>query len=586
MRIYCTTNQNTYDIPAKSGNYSGICPACNETRRNKGAKSFSFDVNKGVGMCHNCEAKFVTEKPMTWEKPQYEPKVYVKPKFNKTELSQKTVSYFESRMISQDTILRMQITEQKEFMPQVGEERNCICFNYFREGELINVKYRDGAKNFKMVANAELIPYNLDKITDKAIWCEGEFDQLSFFECGFEYAISVPNGAGKTKQNLVYVDNCIDELDKVKTHIICTDNDEPGRALKEELIRRFGAENCKTIDLKDCKDANEFLVQYGKVSLQEAVNNATDVPLRGVYSVDSDYEGIIDLWKNGMPKGNKIMHEKANALITWVSSALAIWTGIPSSGKSEFVDEVCEQLNICHGWKTAYFSPENWPIKLHVSKLVSRISGRRFDEHCIGRYELDQTLKYLKDNFFFINPEDDLTVESILEHAKMLIRRHGIKQLVIDPWNKIDHRLEKGETETTYISRTLDKLTTFAQRNDILIHLVAHPTKMKKDSSGMIECPNLYDISGSAHFYNKAFYGLSVHREGEEVTLNVLKVKFRHLGNSTGGTVRFRYNMNNGRYVELEDTFVGANWDNDSHLSIPGIEPQLTSNDNFDTAPF
>ena len=591
MKLYCTTNQNSYEVSISklSGEHTGVCPVCNDTRKNKGAKSFSFNVTTGVGLCHNtsCDSKFVLFK----DKPQKE---YVKieylkpPKFvNNTLLSDKMVKYFEGRKISKKTINEMRITENLIYIGAVSEKRNCICFNYFRKDELINVKSRDGQKHFSQFKDGELIPYNLDGLKDQdcAIWCEGEFDQLSYYECGYKYAISVPNGATVSNNGLIYVDNAIDQLDGIKTHYISSDNDEPGRMLRDELIRRFGAENCKLIDLDECKDANEFLIKHGKFALKEKVTLAKDIPLSGVYDMNSDMGGLMDLWRNGMLAGLSIGHEEVNKLVTWVGGALAIWTGIPSHGKSEYVDEVCEQLNILHGWKTAYFSPENWPIKIHVAKITSRISGKKYSINSIGEYELNQTLEYVKENFYFINPDDeDVSVENILLHAKALIKRKGIKILVIDPWNKLDHKMRQGETETAYISRVLDVLTTFAQRNDILIHLVAHPTKMKKDVTGNFEVPTLYDISGSAHFYNKAFYGFSVYRKSDKTELHVLKVKFKHLGQSQGGIAEFRYNLNNGRYTEASELPVDQVWHNESHLLIKPLanEPEHKMQPNID----
>jgi len=573
MLLFNTTRKEKIDVPIdhSKGHYTGVCPSCNETRKNKGAKSFSYDVSKGVGTCHNCNDSFVLFKEL-------EPKEYVKIEYkrpakfvNNTELSDPMVKYFESRKISKQTINEMRITERSEWMPQTGSEMNCICFNYFRNNELVNTKFRDGKKHFKLVKDAELIPYNLDGLKDQdcAIWCEGEFDQLSFYEVGYKYAVSVPNGATVSNQGLIYIDNAINELEAVKTHYIANDNDEPGRALRDELIRRFGAENCKLIELGECKDANEFLIKYGKFALKEKVTLAKDIPLSGIYDFEKDMPGLIDLWRNGMPRGLELGYSKVNELVTWVGGSLAIWTGIPSSGKSEMVDDVCEQLNILHGWKVAYFSPENWPTKLHVAKIVSRISGKKFSIDTMDQHELETTIDYVKNNYYFINPDnEDLSLESILSHAKALVKRKGIKILVIDPWNKLDHKMDNGESETKYISRTLDVLDTFAKKNDILIHLVAHPTKMKKDAAGQLEVPNLYDISGSAHFYNKAFYGFSVHRLDDTVLFNVLKVKFKHLGEPRGGIVVMRYNVNNGRYVEATENMCDQVWHNESHLLI------------------
>jgi len=600
MLLFNTTKKEKIDVaidPSK-GHYSGPCPSCNEGRKNKGAKSFSFDVQKGVGKCFNCDDAFVIFKETERE---YQKVEYIKPaKFvNNTELSDAMVKYFEGRKISKKTINEMQITEKMEWMPDKvfknkdGEDRtasgirNCICFNYFKNGELINTKFRDSVKTFKLVSNAELIPYNLDGVKDQTecIWCEGEFDQLSYYEVGYKNSVSVPNGAAISNSGLIYIDNAINELEGIKTHYISSDNDTPGKALRDELIRRFGSENCKLIDLAECKDANEFLIEHGKFALKEKVTLAKDIPLSGIYDLESDLEGLYDLWKNGMPKGFELGYSKVNELVTWVSGSLAIWTGIPSSGKSEMVDDVCEQLNILHGWKVGYFSPENWPTKIHVSKIVSRISGKRYAESALNKNELDTTLDYVKHNYYFINPDnEDLSIESILTHAKALIKRKGIKILVIDPWNKLDHKMENGESETKYISRVLDILDIFAKKNDILIHLVAHPTKMKKDAAGQLEVPNLYDISGSAHFYNKAFYGFSVHRIDDIVLFNVLKVKFKHLGESRGGTVEMRYNLNNGRYVEATELVENQVWHNENHLLIKPLasEPEHKMQPNID----
>ena len=106
---------------------------------------------------------------------------------------------------------------------------------------MVNVKYRDGQKNFKMVSGAELIFYGLDNIKtmEKIYIVEGEIDALSLHEAGIYSVCSVPNGASKGNQRLEYLDNCF-EYFKDKTEIIlCTDNDNPGIELRNELSRRL-----------------------------------------------------------------------------------------------------------------------------------------------------------------------------------------------------------------------------------------------------------------------------------------------------------------------------------------------------------
>jgi twinkle protein len=399
---------------------------------------------------------------------------------------------------------------------------------------------------FQAVSGGELLPYGIDNIkgTKECIITEGEMDALSFFECGRHDVVSVPNGANS---NLDYLDNYIEEyFDDKETIYIASDTDTKGVILKDELIRRFGVERCRVLEYGEgCKDANEHLIKYGRESLLKCLADAPEIKLEGVFSV-SDFEQSLDaLFEHGMQKGVTIGHDNFDRLCSFETKRLCIVTGIPGSGKSEFIDEIAERLNMRYGWRFAYFSPENAPLAYHASKLIEKFTGKKFGKETLTFGEYRQVKEHLEQNFFFIAPKQDYRVETILERAKFLVRRKGIKALVIDPYNRLEDESE-GQNETKYISRLLDKLTNFAQMNDILIILMAHPTKQPKNKDGIIEAPTLYDISGSANFFNKADFGIVVHRNRLENTIEVhiQKVKFRHLGEC--GTALFKYNLNNG----------------------------------------
>ena len=146
-------------------------------------------------------------------------------------------------------------------MPQTGKEENTIKFNYFMGNQLINIKYRDGRKNFKLYKGAEKVFYNINSIVghESVVIVEGEIDALSLHEAGVPNVVSVPNGATLNHNNLDYLDNCIDYFEDKTKIILAVDADEPGTMLKQEFIRRLGAENCYIVDFADCKDANEYL---------------------------------------------------------------------------------------------------------------------------------------------------------------------------------------------------------------------------------------------------------------------------------------------------------------------------------------
>ena len=171
------------------------------------------------------------------------------------------LKWFETRGISPETLLDCQVTQGSEWMPQTGKTENTIKFQYFMGDQLINVKYRDGRKNFKLYKGAEKVFYNINSIVgyDNCIITEGEMDVLAFHEAGVTNVVSVPNGATLTNNNLDYLDNCIDYFEDKEKVIIAVDKDEAGQMLQQELVRRLGAEVCFLVDFDECKDANEYL---------------------------------------------------------------------------------------------------------------------------------------------------------------------------------------------------------------------------------------------------------------------------------------------------------------------------------------
>ena len=573
-------NWEKYGIKAPtghSGNRKVFCPQCHEQRHDKRDKSLSVNLETGEFNCHYCGFSGCAAEKEPWEREdrpwrnaapiRREKPVYKKPAPRQVSqtMSEKALKWFSGRGISEKTLLAMKVTEGLEWMPQKNGKANTVQFNYYHNGELVNTKFRTGDKCFKLCSGAELLPYGIDNIKGKkeCIITEGEMDALSFYECGRTDVVSVPNGANS---NLDYLDDYIEEyFDDKETIYIASDTDTKGVVLKEELLRRFGAERCRVLEYGEgCKDANEHLMKYGQHSLLDCLKNAPEIKLEGIFTV-SDFEESLDaLFEHGMKKGVTIGHDNFDRLCSFETKRLCIVTGIPGSGKSEFIDEIAERLNMRYGWRFAYFSPENAPLAYHASKLIEKFTGKHFGKETLTFGEYKQVKQHLETDFFFIAPKQDYRVDTILERAKFLVRRKGIKALVIAPYNRLEDESE-GQNETKYVSKLLDKLTNFAQMNDVLIILMAHPTKMQKNKEGELEIPTLYDISGSANFYNKADFGIVVHRNRLENTVEVYvkKVKFRHLGEC--GTALFKYNLNNGRYVPYTNN-IEPNWDNSNHL--------------------
>jgi len=542
---------NQYDLP--EGKREGTCPLCSSSRKteNKKKKCASYDWERGLGTCHNCNQSFQLH---TYQRKGEKDKVYILPEVKYIPVSTKVQDWFYSRGISQKTLDALKVSEGLEYMPQTSKKENAIHFNYYVGGELINIKYRDGRKNFKLYKGAEKVFYNIDNTIghNDCIIVEGEMDALSLYEAGVPNAISVPNGATLNSNNLDYLDNCIDYFADKQKVIIAVDQDEPGQALQQELIRRLGAEICYVASFEDCKDANEYLLKYSATKLVERIKQAKPVPLENVTTFKDIENEVTDFVQNGFKKGYQIGLQNFDDIFSTYTGQFITVTGIPSSGKSDFVDQMVVGYNVNYQWKTAFASPENAPTFLHAHKIMRKVwqdMPRRSD---IGGDKWNQIAGHVNDNFFFIDMER-YTLESVLKKGAELVKRKGIKCLVIDPFNKIRDIDSKTEDVNRYTMEYLTKIEIFAKKYDVLVIIVAHPTKMYRNNEGKIEEPTMYNIKGGGEWYDASYHGLLVHRDYEEKTVKakVLKVKFQNLGEN-GAEAHFRWEPKSGCFIPHE----------------------------------
>ena len=543
----------------EAGKKQGVCPLCSHTRKpkNQKAKCASYDWERGLGTCHNCNSTFQLH---TYKRKGETQKVYERPKNEGVKPpDSKVVEWFKSRGISQKTLADLNVGEGSEYMPQTGKPENTIKFNYFMGGDLVNIKYRDGRKNFKLYKGAEKVFYNIDSIIgyEYCVIVEGEMDVLALHEAGVTNAISVPNGATLNTNNLEYLDNCIDYFDDKEKIILAVDTDEAGQALQAELVRRLGSEVCYLASFDDCKDANEYLIKYGTEKLVQRITGARPVPLENVTTFRDIEDEVTDFVRNGFKPGYQIGLQNFDDIFSTYTGQFITVTGIPSSGKSDFVDQMVVGYNQNYGWKTAFASPENVPTYLHAHKLMRKVWQGMPTSADIHGDKWNQVADHCNSNFFHIDMER-YTLESVLKKGAELVKRKGIKCLVIDPFNKVRDVDCKTEDVNRYTMEYLQKIEIFAKKFDVLVFIVAHPTKMYKDKDGKIEEPTMYNIKGGGEWYDASYHGILVHRNYEEKTVKakVLKVKFQNLGEN-GAEAHFKWEPKSGCFVPHEPINIG-----------------------------
>jgi twinkle protein len=548
---------NQHDLEA--GQKQGICPLCSPDRKPKNAKAkcASYDWERGLGTCHNCSKSFQLH---TYQRKGASEREYVRPEALELadSVDVKVLGWFATRGISQETVASLGISNGPEYMPQTGKTENVIKFNYFMGDQLINIKYRDGRKNFKLYKGAEKVFYNINSVVgfDYCVIVEGEMDVLAIHESGITNVISVPNGATLNTNNLEYLDNCIDYFEDKQRIIIAVDSDEAGQALQSELVRRLGSEMCYLASFEDCKDANEYLLKHGKEKLAQRIAGARPVPLENVTTFKDVEDEVSDFVRNGFKPGYQVGLANFDSIFSTYTGQFITVTGIPSSGKSDFVDQMVVGYNQNYEWKTAYASPENQPTYLHAHKLMRKVWQDMPTAEDIYSDKWNQIADHVNSNFFFIDMER-YTLDAVLRKGAELVKRKGIKCLVIDPFNKVRAQDASGDVNV-YTLEYLSKIEIFAKKYDVLVIVVAHPTKMYKGADGKIEEPNMYNIKGGGEWYDASYHGLLVHRdyEAKTVKVKVLKVKFQNLGEN-GAESHFKWEHKSGCFIPHEQINIG-----------------------------
>jgi len=542
-----------------------VCPECNRDRKKRSDKDMSVHekANGWAYYCHHCTASgFVPFQERKMIKPQPQPL----PPVSMGALTEDHLGFLRSRGISEKTAQEFKLFAAEKYFGRLQCKAPAIGFPYYREGKLTSAKYRAlESKEFTQDQGGAQDFFGLDKVdpTKPLVIVEGEMDALAAYEAGVPNVVSVPAGApmkvrdGKVDASedarFSFVWNSFDLLKAVPYIVIASDNDSAGQALAEELARRIGKERCRLTAFSQ-KDLNDLFLQEGSEAVKQAIDGAEPYPVSGLSQPSKYFDRLNELWTKGTGKGTSTGYLNVDEIYTVAQSQLTVVTGYPSSGKSNFVDQLMVNLARREGWKFAICSFENQP-ETHISRLTELYTNKRFFDGVdrMDESEKDKALKWVEKHFLFLDSEtvEPSTIDSILERAAIAVARLGIRGLVIDPYNYIENRSDFSETE--FISSMLTRVQAFAKAYGVHVWFVAHPAKISRSGVDLPR-PDGMSISGSMAWWAKADCGITVHRkEGLEVQIAVWKCRYRWVG--TQGETTLIYGKTAGTYSEPEDMF-------------------------------
>ncbi|WP_245494506.1 AAA family ATPase [Rhizobium ruizarguesonis] len=459
---------------------------------------------------------------------------------------------------------------------------NIVVFPFIDGGRPVGEKYRAPGKKFWQRKGGRKTFWNVDCMDDPGleeghkalIITEGEIDALTSIDCGFHTTVSVPDGAPPVRDGedpdqldeavpdddsrgkFEFVYNNRHRIKRIKRFILAVDNDPPGRRLAAELVRRLGAARCSFVTYPEgCKDLNDVKIRQGPDAVVRVITEAKPYPVKGIYLL-SDYPELDEpvTYSTGWP-------DLDDYLRVWLGELMVV-TGIPGHGKSTWTMNLCVNLARKHGWRVGVASFEIPTVPALRFKLRLAASGLGTKQWT--RDDVAEADVFIQQHFVFIDADptgeadDDMTLEWLLDRAADAVMRHSIRVLVIDPWNEVEHYRPKGESETQYINRALRQIRKFALRYGVLAIVVAHPTK-ELGKGGESRTPTLYDIEGSAAWYNKPDHGIVIDvpdPDLHETVVWVKKARFSWSGRK--GDVTLEYLPETEGYRSLN--FVAPRW--------------------------
>lgn len=567
------------------GDHKTKCPECKDKRKpkNKHDEPLSVTIEADGGAvwnCHNCGHsggvagdRWRRDNP---PEPEYRrPVAKAKPK-----APDSTLAWFAKRKIGKATVEAFGIyrTERK-----YGDKKKpVIAFPYFKDEVLVNVKYRSADKQFQQEPKAERTLYNIESVKERwdvdletgvhpdgeliktVIFVEGEMDVLALWECGIQNAVTLPDGAPQEakydaedkRYRAIGAHEWLNDAEKV---IIAVDTDSPGNALALELAHRFGKDRCWRVqwpDMNDSptKDANEALIHHGEAAVIESINLATPYPIDGVYVVEDYAADVLDIYRGNVAQPISTGFPLLDTIYQVMPGTFCAVTGIPNHGKSSFMDQIAVNLARREAWRFAVFSPEQ-SVANHIRRLSEKIAAKPFDigpTHRMTEDELRLAMEFLSKHFYFIESRDTVpNIDWILDKSRAACVRHGVKGIIIDPYNEIDATRTGGKREDEHIRDMISACKQFNRRHNTAMWMVAHPAKLRRQDNGEYPIPTMYDISGAAHWHNMTDAGLVIHRDfANEQTLVVTR-KIREQGlYGTIGEAAFQFNVSTRVFEE------------------------------------
>lgn len=388
---------------------------------------------------------------------------------------------------------------------RVSSRGDEIVMPYYREGELVAIKYRNvHDKRQQRVEKGGAMPlFGWQAIPAEArsvVLTEGELDAVASWQMGYP-ALSVPNGA----QGLTWIEVEFGALERFDVIYVWMDADEQGQVAARKIVDRLGAHRCRVVQQRDGKDANEALQKRAEASKLIASAQTLDpVELKSAGAFTDEVIRLFYPPPDQVP-GIRLPWEKTEGKVLLRPAELTIVSGINGHGKSVLTSQIA--LDACwQGHRACIASMEMQP-RLTLQRMVKQAAGLS----SIMERDIIPSIPYIRgiqswldDKLWLFAVTGTAKADRMMDVFNYAHKRYGIGLFVVDSLSKCGIDEDDYNGQKQFVERLKD----FTLETNAHVILIAHPRKSGSEE----EQPGKMDVRGAQSITDMADNGCSLWR--------------------------------------------------------------------------
>jgi len=413
----------------------------------------------------------------------------------------------EERNLTDETI--------KHFRLGYDAERGSIAIPIFKNGELINIKYRilnPNPNKYSSESGAETWIYNEEGIAagvkhQKILIVEGEFDLMSVWQSGIKNVVSPASGKNSYGP-------WIEHLDRIPEVFIAYDNDAPGRETAKEMAERIGSDKSREVRYPDgIKDANEYFKTHNLEDFRTVLKEA-----KPYYSYQ--FTGVGDIISSLRNKKDDTVNVPFIPRVQLEKDWLVVISGRSNVGKTTYA------MNLAESLAEQGHAVLIMPFERGIESVGKRFLQVKFDKSIKDFHETEgaewdrMTRECIETPIYFAMPKKDEIIDTIVSARRIF----NTKFVIIDHLDYIVRGTNNSEKD---IANTLQELKRVAEDNGVCMLIVTHVRKI--DQAGSLlnkRTPGIEDLKGSSSLYQdpECVIMLGSDEEGT-IDVNIVKNK-------------------------------------------------------------